>query len=242
MLASLTELRSYYIKGTDGEIGRLDDLCFRENEWIVRYVVVDMEDLDREALLLAAYLGPGDRRTHSIVADVRREQVESTPPLDRAEPLTRQDEQELHDLYGWPVYWWQEEHDITPVGSLWDETLEPSENADEQELEGPQLQYVGELMAVYGVQSEDGEVGMFQDVIVDDESWNIPYIVIHLQPEGQRVLLASDYIQTIDLEARRIHIAVARDAIVNSPVIASEEPITPELLRSLREYYDPYSR
>ena len=37
MLASLAELRSYYVLGRDGEIGRIADLCFRENEWIVRY-------------------------------------------------------------------------------------------------------------------------------------------------------------------------------------------------------------
>ena len=124
MLASLTELRSYYVKGTDGEIGRIDDLCFREDEWIVRYVVVDMEDLDREALLLSAYLGRLHRDTHTVSADIRREQVENTPALDRAQPLTRQDEQELHELYGWPVYWWEQEQEITPIDDLWGEPVE----------------------------------------------------------------------------------------------------------------------
>lgn len=242
MLASLTELRDYYVKGTDREIGRVTDLCFRENEWIVRYLVVDLEDLDREALLLSAYLGRCERETHTVFAEILREQVERTPPLERAEPLTRRDEQELHDLYGWPAYWWREEHDITPIGGLWDESMESSQLADEQELEGPQLQFVGELMQVYGIQSEDGEVGVFQDVIVEDESWMIPYIVVKLQPPGRRVLVASDYIQAIDLEARRIHVSVSREVIVNSPVLASEEPITPELQQSLREYYDQYSR
>ena len=36
--------------------------------------------------------------------------------------------------------------------------------------------------------------------------------------------------------------AVTREAIVNSPVVSSEQPITPELEQSLREYYDQYSR
>jgi hypothetical protein len=118
MLASLTELRSYRVEGTDGEIGRVSDLCFREDEWIVRYVVVDMED----------------------------------------------------------------------------------------------------------------------------ESWTIPYLVVNVQSSGRRVLLASDYVQMIDGGARRVHVSVPRDAIVHSPVIASEEPITAELPQSLREYYDQYSR
>lgn len=244
-MASLTELRSYYVRGRDGEVGRLNDLCFRENEWIVRYVVVDMEDLAREALLLAAYLGQGDRATHTVWADIARVQVENTPPFDRVEPLTRRDEQELHDLYGWPAYWWEQEEGITPIGGLWDEPSPAPEDTQEQELEseeGPQLLFVGDLMAIYGVQPEEGEVGILQDVIVDDESWTIPYIVINLDSSGQHTLLASDFIETIDLEGRRIHVSVPRDVILKGPVIASEEPVTPALQQSLREYYDQYSR
>ncbi len=119
MLASLTELKSYYVEGTDGEIGRIADLGFREDEWIVRYVVVDMEDLEREALPLSAYLGRLDRGKHTLSADIRREQVANTPPFDRAEPLTRRQEQELHDLYGWPGYWWEQEHEQLQQ-SLWE--------------------------------------------------------------------------------------------------------------------------
>jgi hypothetical protein len=244
MLASLTELRSYYIKGTDGEIGRIEDLCFREDEWIVRYVVVDMVDLDREALLLSAYLGPFHRGTHTVSADIRREQVENTPALDRAEPLTRQDEQELHQLYGWPVYWWEQEQEITPVDDVWGEPVGGPEEAEEQEQEeeGPQLLFVSDLTEIYGIQSDDGEVGILQDVIVDDETWAISYLVVHVPSSGGRVLLATDYIQTTDLGTRRIYMAVTREAILHSPVVSSEQPITPELEQSLREYYDQYSR
>ncbi len=242
MLASLTELRSYRVEGADGEIGRIADLGFREDEWIVRYVVVDMEDLDRQALLLSAYLGNLDRARHTLTADIRREQVANTPPFDRAEPLTRQEEQELHNLYGWPVYWWEQEHEITPIGGLWDEPVEESENPDEPEEAGPELLFVGDLAEVYGIQPEGGEVGVLQDVIVEDERWTIPYLVVHVPPSGRRILLASDYVQMIDVGARSIQVSVPRDAIVHSPVIASEEPITAELQQSLREYYDQYSR
>ena len=244
MLASLTELRSYYVKGTDGEIGRIEDLCFREDEWVVRYVVVDMADLDREALLLSAYLGSLDRGTHTVSADIRRGQVENTPALDRTQPLTGQDEQELHQLYGWPVYWWEQEQEITPIDDLWGDSVEGPQEAEEQEQEdeGPQLLFVSDLIEIYGVQSDDGEVGILQDVIVEDETWAISYLVVNVPPEGNRVLLAADYIQMMDLGARRIYMAVTKEAILHSPVVSSEQPITPELEQSLREYYDQYSR
>jgi len=242
MLASLTELRSYRVEGTDGEIGRISDLGFRADEWTVRYVVVDLEDLERQALLLSAYLGRLDRARHTLRADIRRDQVANTPPLDRAEPLTRRDEEELHNLYGWPVYWWEQAHEITPIGGLWDEPTEESENPDEPEDAGPQLLFAGDLIEVYGIQPEGGEVGLLQDVIVEDESWTIPYLVVNEQASGRRVLLASDSVQVIDGGARQIHVSVPRDAIVHSPVIPSEEPITADLRQRLREYYDQYSR
>lgn len=66
--------------------------------------------------------------------------------------------------------------------------------------------------------------------------------MINLESSGQHALLASDFIQTIDLEARRIHVSVPRDVILHGPAIVSEEPVTPELRQSLREYYDQYSR
>lgn len=242
MLASLTELKSYYVKGTDGQIGRLDDLCFRDEEWIVRYVVVDMEDLAREALLLSAYLGRLDRRTHTLTADVRRALVESTPPFDRAEPLTRHEEQELHNLYGWPVYWWEQEEEITPIGGLWDEPEVETEDPDAPEEQGPQLQFIGDLIDVYGVQAEADEIGLLQDVIVDDETWALPYLVVAGPSAGRRVLLASDYVQMVDLAARRIHVGLSADAVAHSPVLTAEEPLTPALLQSLKQYYDQYSR
>ncbi len=242
MLASLTELKSYYVEGTDGEIGRIADLGFREDEWTVRYVVVDMEDLERQALLLSAYLGNLNREKHTLSADVRRDQVANTPAFDRAEPLTRRGEQELHNLYGWPVYWWEQEHEITPIGGLWDEPVEESENPDAPEEAGPELLFAGDLIKVYSIQPEGGEIGTLQDVIVEDEGWTIPYLVVNVEPSGRRVLLASDYVQMIDVGARSIQVSVPRDIILNSPVIASEEPVTPQLQQSLREYYDQYSR
>jgi len=99
MLTILTELKSYNIQGTDADIGRFDDIVFSDDEWIIRYVVVDMPDLAREALLLASYLRRLQRRTPTISADVSLELVTGTPAFDRSQPLTRRDEQELHDLY-----------------------------------------------------------------------------------------------------------------------------------------------
>jgi hypothetical protein len=59
---------------------------------------------------------------------------------------------------------------------------------------------------------------------------------------GRCVLLASELLQAIDRAARCIHVSVSPDAILHGPVVSAQEPITPELQQSLREYYDQYAR
>ncbi|MEN6338075.1 MAG: hypothetical protein ABFE01_27790 [Phycisphaerales bacterium] len=242
MLASLTELRNYRVRGTDADLGRIDDLGFRQNDWVVRYVVVGMEDLARESLLLSTYLGRLDRGSSTLTADVLLDQVTNTDPLDRSMPLEERDEQRLHDQYGWPVYWWQEEHDIGPIGGLWSEEPKALEDADEAEFESPRVLFVGDLIEAYAVEGEGGEIGRLLDVIVDDETWSMPYLVVGWPPGTDRSLIATDYAQTIDLGTRSIYVSLPADAVANSPILSSAAPITPELEQSLREYYDRYTR
>ncbi|MGE5295790.1 MAG: hypothetical protein ACM3VT_13265 [Solirubrobacterales bacterium] len=240
MLASLTELRSYRVRGSDADLGKINDLAFRENDWIVRYVVVGMEDLAREALLLSTYLGRLDRGSHTLSADVLLEQVTNTDPLDRSMPLDERDELRLHDEYGWPPYWQEEEQ--PQVSELWSDDPKASENADEQEFESPRILFAGDLVDAYAVEAEGGEIGRLLDVIVEDETWSVPYLVVGTPPGLERSLIATDYVQTIDLGTRNIYISLPVDAVANSPVLSTAGPITPELEQSLREYYDRYSR
>jgi hypothetical protein len=102
--------------------------------------------------------------------------------------------------------------------------------------------FAGDLPEVYTVEAEGGEIGRLLDVIVDDETWSIPYMVVGDPSGAGRMLVATDYVQTIDLGTRSIYLSLPTDAVVNSPVLSSVEPITPELEQSLCEYYDRYSR
>lgn len=241
MLASLTELKSYRVEGIDGDIGRIEDIVFPHNEWTLRYVVVTMEEMARQALLLSASFGGLNRQSHVLSANVRREQVTDTEPLDRSRPLDQRDEQRLHDMYGWPVYWWQEEHERKPMGGVWDESRAEL-NPDEPEYHGAQMLFASDLISVYNLEGEGGEVGVVQDFVVDDETWTIPCMVADAATGGGRVLVATDYVQTIDLGAKNIYATLSADVIRGGPAIESEQPVTPELQRTLREYYEQYTR
>lgn len=54
MLRSVKSLRDDPIQATDGDLGRIDDIGFRHNDWIVRYGVIDMEERARDGQTRAA--------------------------------------------------------------------------------------------------------------------------------------------------------------------------------------------
>jgi uncharacterized protein YrrD len=41
MLRSMKDLEQFAIGATDGEIGQVKDLCFDDDAWVVRYLVVE---------------------------------------------------------------------------------------------------------------------------------------------------------------------------------------------------------
>ena len=41
MLRNVKDLRGYAIRGTDGVIGKVDDFYFDDEDWFIRYLVVN---------------------------------------------------------------------------------------------------------------------------------------------------------------------------------------------------------
>lgn len=242
MLASLTELKSYRIESTDGDVGRIDDLLFFRGEWMVRSIVVATEDHDTHPLVEVADIRRLDRRRHQLLVGVSRDDLADAPTIDAEEPPDEQDEDEGHELYGWPPYWMEEGRDVAPMGTE-PNVVEPVKNPDMEEFEGPELQRASDLPGLYSIQTDGGEIGVLKDFVVEDETWSIPYLIIETPLQAaRRVLVATDYVQRVDWLGKSIYLSLSTDDITGSPAFVSDEPITAEFERSLREYYDQYSR
>jgi len=244
MLISLTELKSYRIEGTDGDIGRIDDLLFFRGEWVVRYVVAATEDRDTEPMLAVADIRRLDRRRHILFVNISRDEVSNAHTVDVEQPPDESDEDEGHELYGWPPYWLEEGREVAPMGTE-SGIEEPVKNPDVEEFQSPELQRAGDLPGFYSIQTDGGEAGTLKDFVVEDETWAIPYLVIDTNTSVQaprRVLVATDYVQRVDWLGKSIQVSLSIDDVAGGLAFTSEEPITPEFEHSLREYYDRYSR
>jgi uncharacterized protein YrrD len=109
-LRSVHEVAGYHIHATDGRIGHVDDFIVEDDEWVIRYLVVDTRDWlpGRKVLVSPDWVESMKWETAEVNVGVSREQVKSSPEFDPSAPVNRAYEERLYDYYGRPVYWTHE--------------------------------------------------------------------------------------------------------------------------------------
>lgn len=243
MLRSMKELQGYAIQATDGEIGRVHDFYFDDHYWAVRYLVVDTGGwLERNRVLISPLaLGEPDWEKRVLPVELTRRQVEGSPPVDAARPVSRQEETEMHSYYGWRPYW---RSGVPPVGAqavrlgrLMAE-VEEEMTEDAAEHGDIHLRRTREVMG-YHILARDGGVGHVADMVVNDGSWVIHYLVVDtgsLWP-GKKVLLAPVWIEDVDWLQRVITVDLATETIRESPEFDPAAPVNREYEVRLYDYY-----
>jgi hypothetical protein len=106
-LRSLREVRGYHIAAADGEIGHLDDLVIDDDDWSIRYLVVDTRNwLPAHRVILSPHWTQDvDWAERLVKVDLDRDQVRRCPPYDAGVTIQREYEERLHDHYGKDRYW-----------------------------------------------------------------------------------------------------------------------------------------
>jgi hypothetical protein len=107
-LQSLYDVTGYHILANDGEIGHLENALVDDGTWTIRYLIVDTSNWwVGKHVLLSPYAVKGvNLADQQIAVEVRREQVESSPPWEPAEVINPDYEKRLHNHYGWRGYGW----------------------------------------------------------------------------------------------------------------------------------------
>lgn len=250
MLHSLKELKGYSIRATDGEIGQVQDFYFDDQEWIIRYVVVDTGDwlTGRRVLLSPAAFTQLDRTAQSLLVLLTKEQVENSPTITVDQPISRQQENELHAYYNWPPYWGMaglfplEAAGLYPLRAqeAADSEAVPAESTAGGESEGDfHLRSTNEVIGYY-IQARDDDVGHIDDLLMDDETWTLQYMVVDTQNwlPGKKVLLALSWITTIDWTNSLAHVDLLKETIQDSPEYDPVATINRDYETQLHDYYN----
>jgi hypothetical protein len=209
MLRSSKELYGNQLGATDGEIGHVKDFYFDDQNWAIRYLVVDTGTwLPGRRVLLSPYsLGRLDQVDKVLRANLTRKQIENSPSIDQHKPVSRQYEEEYHRYFGWPFYWQGEALwglSGFPVMTAAGPPLPPESAAPAQPPGARADVHLRSTQAVtgYNFQTRDGMIGHVSDFMVDVASWAIGQCVIKTghRLSGPNVLVPTKNVDRISYE------------------------------------------
>jgi hypothetical protein len=106
-LRSCAEVSGYHIKAIDGEIGHVNNFIVDDENWLIRYLVVDPHNIlpGKKVLVAVPWVNTINWTGKRVHVDLTKEQVERSPEFDTAVPVNRRVEEKLYDYYGRPSYW-----------------------------------------------------------------------------------------------------------------------------------------
>lgn len=243
MLRTLRNLERYTVQASDGDIGRVEDFLLDDERWIVRYLVVETGGLldGRRVVLSPISFREVDWATHSFHVALTQKMVEHSPSVDVDKPVSRQQERDQLRYYRHPRYWghpglWGmgSHPSLLANASGSDETGEPTDTASGD----VHLRSAREVCG-YHIQGTDEAIGHVEDFIVDDQSWQIRYLVVSTSNWwfGKKVLIAPQWATRISWEERAVYVDMTRQGIKSSPEWNPAAGVNREYESRLYDYY-----
>jgi hypothetical protein len=230
MLFAVSGLEGCPIAASDGHIGAVKDFLFDDRSWKIRWMVVDTGDWlpGRKVLILPSAIAPlqippkprlpmmSPGESLEVSVNLTRQQIEASPEAREDDPLSRDMEALLYDYYGFDPDWAET--------NLGENTLVPE--AASREAEGIETGPAGDahsrsLASVkgYHVHASDGELGHVENLLADDVSWDIRYLVIATRSwwPGKIVRLAPYAVTGVNWVDRQVNLNVTRDQVKSAP-------------------------
>ena len=235
MLRAIEDLDGMRLSATDGPIGTVEDIYFDDQDWTLRYLVVNTGGwLSGRRVLIAPHavveLHWDERR---IEVALTRKRVSGSPPVDTHKPVSRQYETDLNEHYGYPHYWigpflWGPI--VVPRGYDRTSTVEERERRIQRRQDyDPRLRSTNEVGG-YRIGALDGTIGHVEDFLYDDETWSLRYLVVDTRNwlPGRHVLVSVEWIDRVDWAQSTAYVELTRDAIRASPRYSREMVLMPE--------------
>jgi uncharacterized protein YrrD len=251
VLRRVDVLTKLSVRATDGAIGRVTDAYFDDQEWAVRYLVVDTGMwLGWHVLISPQAITAMDWDSGTIDVALTRDQVERSPRADLQHPLSRLYETEFYTHFGYPPYW-----DAPPTWGL--EPVTPDLTADatmaatraataaeaakgEPIVESAADSHVRSWREVkgYHIHAMDGEIGHVDDLLFDPRAWQIRFIEVDTSNwiGGRSVLVPRSALGAVNWPDSTLSVNLPREQVRHSPR-ADEAHLTGVLEEELDKYY-----
>jgi len=236
MQRAINHLMGNNMGATDGEIGKVEDFYFDDETWTIRYLIVNTGSwlFGRKVLISSKSLARQAWESGIFPVNLTKEQVRHSPDIDTEKPVSRQQEEQLALHYQWQSYW---STGFYP-GGVWGVVtpapgIEPRSARELNKLKvSKDDNHLRSVLQVtgYRIHTSDGDIGHVDDFIVDDQTWQISYLVVdtHHWFGGKRVLVGVKHIKDVQWDSAEVLVDITVDAIKNSAPIDMWDYIIPE--------------
>jgi hypothetical protein len=246
MLRSIKSVRGSKVQGKDGGLGTVNDYLFDDENWMVRYLVIDTGKWQpgRKVVIPPLAFNPLQPGDSVFSAPFTKQQIQNSPPLAQRAPISRQYEEVLFSYFFWKPYWSMPTGGLGPVhdpmkppDSAQSEAAERSDS-HEQPSRDPHLRSCDEVIGCH-VKAADGDIGHVEDFKLDADDWILRYFVVDTRGwlPGRKVLLATSWTEAIRWSDREVRVDLTKDQIKNSPPFDSGAPVNRTYEAALYDYY-----
>ena len=232
MQRNLNSLTGFTMGATDGEIGKIKDFYFDDESWTIRYLIVKTGNWfsDKKVLISPASIGTPDFDEKIFPVGLTMQQIKNSPDIDTEKPVSRQHEMDLNRYYSWPQYWGAGFYSGGVVGIGRPVVVEKKDEYDydtANQLDNDQHLRSAEEVEGYKIHALDGEIGKVKDFIVDDQTWEIRFIVVETGNwlDSKKVLISPAWVSEVSWNDSEVVADLTKEAIKNSPEYDESKPL-----------------
>jgi hypothetical protein len=182
-------------------------------------------------VLISPYaIGKPDNEEKVLPVRITMEQVKNSPDIDTHQSVSRQHEVEYAKYYGYPYYWggnsiWGNDLYLPMVSDVTEVVVDKaiaSSTATHLEQHDPHLRSAVAVSG-YHIHAKDGELGHVSDLLIEEDSWAIRYMVVSTSNwwGGHDVLIPPQWISDISWEKNVVNLNLTLEKIQGAPQFES---------------------
>ncbi len=223
MKQSLKRLKKFTLQATDGDKGKVKNFLFDDETWVIRYLEADLGNFfsEKRVLIPRDQLGKPLWDEKHFPVHLTIKEIENSPGLDHDMPVSRQYETQLLAHYQVQPYWPEAVAGYAGRESLLGPDYPfktPRRTGDENE-ESTNLRSFSEVSGYY-IKASDDQFGHIDDLIIDDNTWQIVFAVIdtkNLTPWSKEVVIPVELLEEISFMDKEVRINLPKEEIKNAP-------------------------
>ena len=243
MLRSMQSLEGFQVRAKDGDLGSVANFLLDDETWVCRYLVVRTGGFfnERKVLISPMFFREVAWASRVFHLALTQEKIRRSPGTETDLPVSRQHERDYFLYYGYPNYWgstgiWglnPAPVDMAAENLVSAATREPLGRKDDLHLRS------AKVLRGYYINGTDGEIGHVEDFIVDDETWQIRYMVVNTSNwwVGKKVLVPPFWAGQVSWEANEIFLGLSRQEIQGCPLWDPAAPVNRTYEKSLYDHY-----